>query len=164
MKNNLIVLVFTIIWVGACSANEQRATIPAERSSRSFQERLDAGAPCSELFEIRNQLDAKSPLIPSMNEGLRGIGCFSSSSIRIPPSELTKQGGFTMREYEIYRAVIDAPASMSESEAISAAAKKLHIEPSEVKLVADKVNIELFTNKWFGSRESEKRHASDWMP
>ena len=124
MKNSLI-LVFTIILVGACSANEQRPTIPAERSSGSFQERLDAGA---------------------------------------PPSELTKQGGFTMREYEIYRTVIDAPASMSESEAISAAAKKLHIEPSEVKLVADKVNIELFTNKWFGSRESEKRHASDWMP
>jgi hypothetical protein len=35
MKNNLIVLVFTIILVGACSTNEQRAT-SAMRSSDPF--------------------------------------------------------------------------------------------------------------------------------
>lgn len=48
----------------------------------TFNERLDAGAPCQELFDIRNTADPKDPDIKRMNNQLRAIGCYSSSSDR----------------------------------------------------------------------------------
>ncbi len=47
-----------------------------------FYSRLDEGADCRELFEIRNDLDPKDPDIPEMNEALREIGCYSIGSKR----------------------------------------------------------------------------------
>lgn len=48
----------------------------------SFEEALQDGATCQELFDIRNAADPDSPKIPEWNEQLREIGCFSSSSTR----------------------------------------------------------------------------------
>ncbi len=49
---------------------------------RSFEQAVDEGASCEELFEIRNGWDSDDPLIQPANETLRSIGCFSSSSER----------------------------------------------------------------------------------
>ncbi len=51
-------------------------------SGDSFEERLEAGTSCGELFEMRNELDSDDPRIPEMNEDLQEIGCYSSSSTR----------------------------------------------------------------------------------
>lgn len=53
-----------------------------EAGERSFEEAVDAGASCEELFEIRNGWDPKSPRIEPANEVLRSIGCYSASSER----------------------------------------------------------------------------------
>ena len=47
-----------------------------------FDSRLRAGAPCSELFAIRNELDPYSNLVSRMNGQLRGVGCHDISSER----------------------------------------------------------------------------------
>ena len=48
-----------------------------------FQARLAAGADCPELFEIRNEVRRADPASADrMNEDLRSIGCFSSTSSR----------------------------------------------------------------------------------
>lgn len=53
-----------------------------EGGEQSFEDAVDAGASCEELFEIRNEWDPKSPLIEPANETLRSIGCYNSSSER----------------------------------------------------------------------------------
>ena len=48
-----------------------------------FRARLDAGADCPELFEIRNEVRRSDPSSADrMNEDLRSVGCFSSTSSR----------------------------------------------------------------------------------
>ncbi|MGH2747128.1 MAG: hypothetical protein ACRDKB_04295 [Actinomycetota bacterium] len=47
-----------------------------------FQEGIAEGAPCSELFSLRNELDPDDERIPDMNDQLRDVGCFSSGSDR----------------------------------------------------------------------------------
>lgn len=47
-----------------------------------FDQAVEDGASCAELFEIRNELDPHSPLITQANERLRSIGCYMSSSER----------------------------------------------------------------------------------
>lgn len=69
---------------------------------------------------------------------------------------------FTVAEYKIYRAVMDAPMSISEAEAVQRAAKSYGVAPTEAKKIVDKVQRALLQNKWFGSAESEIKHASDW--
>lgn len=56
-----------------------------------FKQRLDAGAGCAELFEIRNSLDPKATDVVRMNNELRGIGCYSSSSVRSTASAAEKR-------------------------------------------------------------------------
>lgn len=53
-----------------------------EEEPESFDSAVGSGAPCSELFDIRNSWDPKSELIESANEVLRDIGCYSASSER----------------------------------------------------------------------------------
>lgn len=69
---------------------------------------------------------------------------------------------FTAKEYRIYRAVIDTPMSISEEQALQNAGKLYGVTPDEAKKIANKVQSVLFQNKWFGSPESEIKHASDW--
>jgi hypothetical protein len=53
----------------------------AERFDKAF----DEGAPCHRLFEIRNELDPKDPLIYEMNSRLRSVRCYGSASERAEP-------------------------------------------------------------------------------
>jgi hypothetical protein len=53
-----------------------------DNNDMTFEEALDADEPCTRLFEIRNDTEPDSPLIESMNEQLRSVGCYSSDSER----------------------------------------------------------------------------------
>ena len=68
--------VFLASSLTACGGSDEGD--PVER----FIERRDAGASCAELFDIRNDLDPHDDLIPTINEGLRNIGCYSATSDR----------------------------------------------------------------------------------
>lgn len=64
------------------AAQKKRTGEAGPPSSGGFYQRLEAGADWPELFELRNELDPKDPDIPEMNESLREIGCYSSTSER----------------------------------------------------------------------------------
>jgi hypothetical protein len=139
-----------------------------------FKQRLDAGASCAELFEIRNSLDPKAMVVVRMNEELREVGCYSSESVRsstASTAEKTKSDDiqkdsptitFTVNEYRIYRAVINVPSSVPEQQALQNVATQYKIPVEDVRKVVNKVQKSLFDNKWFGTPESEIQHASDW--
>lgn len=139
-----------------------------------FKQRLDAGASCAELFDIRNSLDPKSPVKARMNEELRGIGCYSSSSVRssaTSSADKTKSdnvqnnaavGTFTVNEYRMYRAVISVPLSVSDQKVLQNVSTRYKVPVEELRKVVDKVQKTLLHNEWFGTPESEIRHASDW--
>jgi len=139
-----------------------------------FRQRLDAGGSCAELFDIRNSLDPKSPVVVRMNEELRGIGCYSSSSIRssaASSAEKTKSDNvqnnplvatFTVNEYRMYRAVINVPSSVPEQQALQNVARQYKIPVEGLRKVVKKVQKILFDHKWFSTPESEIRRASDW--
>lgn len=69
---------------------------------------------------------------------------------------------FTVSEYRIYRAVIDTPMSVPEAEALRRAATSHGVTTTAAKEIVDKVQRTLYRNNWFGSAESEIKHASDW--
>jgi hypothetical protein len=139
-----------------------------------FKQRLDAGAGCAELFEIRNSLDPKATVVVRMNEELREIGCYSSDSVRssiVSTAEKTKSDDvqkdrptitFTVNEYRMYRTVINVPPSMTEQQALQNVARWYKITVEDVRKVVNKVQKSLFDNKWFGTPESEIQRASDW--
>jgi hypothetical protein len=84
----------------AVVSNSQQSQSPGSHDQSSgpsssmnyigFKQRLDAGAGCAELFEIRNSLDPKATDVVRMNNELRGIGCYSSSSVRSTASAAEK--------------------------------------------------------------------------
>jgi hypothetical protein len=74
MNRSFLLVLLVSTAVSACGGEE--------RATRGFEEAVDQGASCSELFEIRNELDSKSPLVEEYNETLRSIRCYSSSSKR----------------------------------------------------------------------------------
>ena len=139
----------------------------------AFQQRLEAGATCEELFTIRNEIDPKSPLPERMNRALREVGCYLSSSTRsdqkasgggstaATPST-AQAAGFTVQEYRIYRAVIDTPMSVPERQALESVAQDNGVSVDEVRKAVTGVQRALSRNNWFGTPESEIRHASDW--
>jgi hypothetical protein len=139
-----------------------------------FKQRLDDGASCAELFDIRNSLDPKSPVVVRINEELRGIGCYSSSSVRSNAGSSKEEtisasvqktppvAFFTVNEYRMYRAVLNVPSSVSEQQALQNVSRQYKIPVDELRNVVNKVQKALFDNKWFGSPESEIRRASDW--
>ena len=71
-------------------------------------------------------------------------------------------GGFTVKEYRIYRSVISAPQSVPESQIMHNIANGQKISVDEVRKTTEKIQAILSKNKWFGTPESEVRHASDW--
>jgi hypothetical protein len=136
-----------------------------------FKQRLDAGAGCAELFEIRNSLDPKASDVVRMNEELRKIGCYSSSSVRSFTGSSTKKtksernaatATFTVNEYKMYRAVLNVSSSMPEQQALENVAGRYKIPVEDLKRVVNKVQKCLFDNKWFDTPESEIKRASDW--
>lgn len=141
---------------------------PSRSALETFRQRLVDGAPCSELYELRNALDPNSDTIQHMNEDLRGIGCYSSTSTRTTPTAVepatraNEQPSFTVREYRIYRALIDTPMSVAENEARQAVARRFSIPTDSVREIASRVEGILFANRWYDSAASEIRHASDW--
>lgn len=71
---------------------------------------------------------------------------------------------FTVREYRIYRALIDSPFSIPEDQALRQLSEEYGLPSAKIKYVVDKVQRILFTKKWFGTPDSEVRHAVDWDP
>lgn len=74
----------------------------------------------------------------------------------------SKTDSFTVREYRIYRAVIDAPMSIPEAQVMENIGKRYGVTAAEAKKTVNKLQGILLRNKWFGSAESEIKHASDW--
>ena len=72
-------------------------------------------------------------------------------------------GTFTVREYRIYRALIDTPMSVSEEEAYRRIALDFNTTPKEAERITEKVQNLLFRNDWFGTPAQEIRRASDWQ-
>jgi hypothetical protein len=70
---------------------------------------------------------------------------------------------FTVKEYKIFRAVIDTPMSISEEQALQNVGRRYGVTSDEAKKIVRKVQSILSQKKWFGSPESEIMHASDWI-
>ena len=140
-----------------------------------FDNQLEAGAGCRELFAIRNLFDPKSRHIERMNEDLIAIGCHTSESIRdrpglrkaspiqtAPAPTPSPDQTFTVREYRIYRMVLDTPLSVTDQEAFRKAGAKHQATPEEVREIFDRVELILSRNGWFGPARIEINRASDW--
>lgn len=70
---------------------------------------------------------------------------------------------FTVEEYRVYRAVIDAPMSVAEQQALQNVAERYGITAGEARKTVDKVQQALYRNSWTGSPDSEIQHASNWQ-
>ncbi len=75
-----------------------------------------------------------------------------------------EEASFTMREYQIYRSVVDSPMSVGDDATMRSTAEDYEITTAEVRATVDRVQAILFENGWFGRPNSEIRHASDWKP
>ncbi len=69
---------------------------------------------------------------------------------------------FTVREYRIYRALIDTPMSVSEEVAYRRIARDFNTTPEEAQRITERVQGILFRNRWLGTPAQEIRRASDW--
>lgn len=69
---------------------------------------------------------------------------------------------YTVKEYRIYRAVINTPMAIPEEEAIRNVAEQYSMSSDDVEKITQKVNEILGANQWFGAPEVEIRRASDW--
>ena len=78
------------------------------------------------------------------------------------PDPRPKVGSYKVKEYRIYRAVISTPMSVSDAQALENVAKRYGVTVEEAKKTTKKVLYILSRNGWFGSPDSEIRHASDW--
>ena len=82
MRRTLIALVVLVL-VPACSAQSD----PYAR----LVERIEAGADCAELFELRNSMHPKNPRYAEAGQQLGNIGCFAATSTRTPPAGPTPE-------------------------------------------------------------------------
>ena len=100
--------------VAACGVNppatdrdreptQTNQTGPKNVSSYSeFLEAVADGEPCSDLFDIRNALnDLGSDREDDMNDDLRQIGCFSTSSHRTDDGAGLSDEGFSPDQYQL---------------------------------------------------------------
>ena len=78
------------------------------------------------------------------------------------PKQKSSTETFTVKEYRIYRALINTPMSVSESEAIKLIAKEYGVSQLEVNQTARKVMQILHKNGWAGSPSNEIKYALDW--
>jgi hypothetical protein len=127
-----------------------------------FQRQFAAGADCSLLFSIRNEAKVRATEAEQreMNEKLRSVQCFSSTSKRAVTT--TGDGEFTVSEYRLYRAIIDAPSTVSEAQAVRSAAEENGVAEAMVNRAAEKVMGLLAEHRWHATPAAEIRHASDW--
>ena len=78
-----------------------------------------------------------------------------------PSSAAPSTNSFTVQDYKIYRAIIDT-GSIPETKAVLNAAERYGVSAAAAKDSARKVQKALFQNRWYGSPESEIKHAVDW--
>jgi hypothetical protein len=123
------------------------------------------GADCPRLFELRNEAKrqgADNAQQKMMNEKLLSVGCIGDTSKRVPIGP-PNTGNFTVKEYRIYREAMSTPMSVSEAENLGKIAKKYKLSVPDVRKLIDKVQRNLFENKWMnGTPEMQIRHALDW--
>jgi hypothetical protein len=175
-----VLCVLLAIVIVACTTQTTPAPTPASSPAGSepvqdyaaFTRELQAGASCEDLFELRNSIqrsiDPASADIERMNEDLRPVGCFLSSSTRTAQEQANNAPaptgpGFTVMEYRLYRGLIDTPMSISEEQVLRSIGKRYGIPSEEVRRAANKVQETLSRNGWFETPESEIRRASDWQ-
>ena len=89
---------------------------------------------------------------------------FNGKEMKSLPRQSAPTGPtFTVKEYRIYREIIDTPVSISEEECLVRVGAKYGITPAKAKEVSRKVMGSLSTNNWFArTPAAEIRHASDW--
>lgn len=120
------------------------------------------GTDCPRLFQLRN--DAKPHVTVAqekdMNDKLRSVQCYSDTSKRV--TFAANDGSFTVKEYRIYRTIINSPMSVREAQAVRDAAKKYSVTEADVRKTTDKVMKALSDNRWFATPEAEIQHASNW--
>ena len=99
----------------------------------SFQQRLNVGADCQELYEIRNEVRRlDQSYADRMNEDLRAIECYSSTSSRTPYESIPS----TVRELtETEVAVAAAPVQAACTAAMQAAAAERSVDLAQPLLV-----------------------------
>ena len=99
----------------------------------SFQQRLNAGADCQELYEIRNEVRRlDQSYADRMNEDLRAIGCYSSTSSRTPYESIPS----TVRELTDAEVAVEAPAGRAAcTAAMQAAAAERSVDLAQPLLV-----------------------------
>lgn len=71
-------------------------------------------------------------------------------------------GSYTVREYRMYRALIDTPITVSEEEAIRRIAETNGVAPAEADRIIRSVQNTIMSNEWAGLPAQEIRRASDW--
>ena len=139
---------------------------PAQESGhQKFMRGLDAGADCRRLYALRKEAQGHSSVAEQadMTRQLRSVGCFASTSTRrLKGDKPAATESFTVREYRIYREVVDTPLYMNEAQALERTARKFKTTPARAKASAEKVMRILSQNGWFGSRAAEERRAADW--
>ena len=79
-----------------------------------------------------------------------------------PAATDASSGSFTVREYRIYKAVIDMPLSVSEADARQRVAERNNMNADEVSRITTMVLKTLVGNGWLGFPAQEIRRASDW--
>ena len=142
------------------------AAMPEEQTAHQrFQDAVNDGADCSRLFALRKEARGSTSMSQQaeMSRLLRAVGCVTATSKRRPaaPASATADT-YTVREYRIYRDVVDAPQYLREADILQRAARKHKTTRAHVRATAEKVVRILAANDWFGSRASEERRASDW--
>ena len=167
-----VVLATTAIACGSATSQPAATAMPIATPTPQvfpeFMDKLRAGANCGELFDERNSADPNDPVIDRINTELSFIGCYSSSSVRTDlvgetADPLTQESSFTVKEYRLYRSVIDAPLSVPEDQAIRNAAEEYDVTSEEALRIVEKVMLVLSSNGWYGRPEAEIRHSSDWQ-
>ena len=89
---------------------------------------------------------------------------FRGEPMTPPAAESTAApiGSFNVREYQMYRGVIDTPMSVSDEEAYRRIAEQFDTTPEDVGRIVTMVEKTLSQNGWFGFPKQEIRRASDY--
>lgn len=125
-----------------------------------FKQKLES------LFHLQPKLaeptweKKRDNIIARIDAKLSGISEKRKRGTSSPPA--VDSSGFTVQDYRIYRAVVGTPMGIPEDQAVEAVSRKNGVSVEEVREAMDKVRRILYSNNWFGTPESEIRHASDW--
>ena len=110
------------------------------------------------------EFPAKSGVLNYPNPADAVAHVFQGQPMEYTPEPIpdTSEGSYTVREYRMYRALVDTPVTLSEDEAIRGIAASNSVTEAEVKRVINNVQTTLMRNGWFGDPAQEIRRASDW--